>query len=288
MWTNGTTIYQWLNPAIKYTFFPVLKLLYPVGHYFPFYNILWVYFLVSITYRLSHMKWTFYRLKIIEYGHVLTHYLHTHAYVCVCVCVCVYIYIYIYIGIVKAMVFPVVTHGYERWTVKKSVPKNRCVQTLVLSKTLENLDRKEIKLVNPNGNQPWIFTGGPDTDAEVLILWLPGVKSQLTGKGPDAGEDWRQKKRTAEDETVRWHYWLSWHEFKQTPRDGEGQESLACCNHGIAKSQTWLKWQNDAHQAPEHTEGLHPRIPWGWAEPHMCSGQNCYMTLFSKDPQFSP
>ena len=162
---------------------------------------------------------------------------------------------------------------------KKSVPKNWCIQTVVLSKTLENLDSKEIKLVHPNGNQPWVFIGGTDTDDEALILWLPGMKSQLTGKGPDAGEDWRQKKRTAEDEMVRWHHWLSWREFKQTPRDGEGQESLACCNHGVAESQTWLKWQNDAHQAPEHTEGLHPRIPWGWAEPH-----NVFWTELLYDP----
>ena len=162
---------------------------------------------------------------------------------------------------------------------KKSVPKNWCIQTVVLSKTLENLDSKEIKLVHPNGNQPWVFIGGTDTDDEALILWLPGMKSQLTGKGPDAGEDWRQKKRTAEDEMVRWHHWLCWREFKQTPRDGEGQESLACCNHGVAESQTWLKWQNDAHQAPEHTEGLHPRIPWGWAEP-----QNVFWTELLYDP----
>ena len=56
------------------------------------------------------MKWTFYRLKIVEYGYVLAHYLHTYA--------------YIYIGIVKAMVFPVARYGYERWTIKKAVPKN--------------------------------------------------------------------------------------------------------------------------------------------------------------------
>ena len=98
------------------------------------------------------------------------------------------------------------------WTIKKSVPKNWCIRTVVLSKTLEYLDRKEIKPVNPNGNQPWIFTGRTDTEAEALILWLPDVKNQLTGKGPDAGEDWRQKeKRAAEDEMVRWHHWLNWH-----------------------------------------------------------------------------
>ena len=59
---------------------------------------------------------------------------------------------------------------------------------MVLEKTLENpLDGKEIKPVNPKGNQPWIFTGR--TDAEAPILWSPDVKSRLTGKGPDAGKD---------------------------------------------------------------------------------------------------
>ena len=67
-----------------------------------------------------------------------------------------------------------------------------------LEKAFESLlDSKEIKSVNPKGNQPWILTGR--TDAEAPILWLPDVKSQLSGKDPDAGKDWRQKKRAAED-----------------------------------------------------------------------------------------
>ena len=75
--------------------------------------------------------------------------------------------------------------------------------TVVLGKTLESpLDSKEIKLVNPKGNQHWIFIG--KTDAEAPILWPPDVKSQLTGKDPDAGKDWRQKEKgEAEDEIVR-------------------------------------------------------------------------------------
>ena len=66
-------------------------------------------------------------------------------------------------------------------------PKTWCFQTVVLEKTLESpLDCKEIKPVNPKGNQPWIFIGR--TDAEALILWPPDAKSQLIGKDPaDAG-----------------------------------------------------------------------------------------------------
>ena len=94
--------------------------------------------------------------------------------------------------------------------------------TAVLEKTLKSpLDCKEIKPVNPKGNQPWIFTGG--TDAEVPILWPPDVKSQLTGKEPDAGKDWRQEEKgTTEDEMVGWHHWLHGHEFEETLGDSEG------------------------------------------------------------------
>ena len=76
---------------------------------------------------------------------------------------------------------------------------------MVLEKTVESpLDSKEIKPVGPKGNQPWIFIGRIDAEAEAPILWSPDEKSQLIGKGPDAGKDWRQKeKRVAEDEMVR-------------------------------------------------------------------------------------
>ena len=104
------------------------------------------------------------------------------------------------------------------------VPKNRYFWIMVLEKTLESpLDIKEIKLVNPKGNQAWIFFGR--TDAEAPILWLPDVKN------PNAGKDWGQdKKEETEDEMVGWHHWFNGHEFEQTPGDSEGQGSLACCD----------------------------------------------------------
>ena len=76
---------------------------------------------------------------------------------------------------------------------------------MVLEKTLESpLDDKEIKPVNPKGNQSWIFIGRTDAEAEALVFWPPDVKSRLTGKDPDAGKDWGQEeKRVAEDEVVR-------------------------------------------------------------------------------------
>ena len=84
---------------------------------------------------------------------------------------------------------------------ESQVPKNWCFQIVVLEKTLEGLlDIKEIKPVNPKGNQPWIFIGR--TKAEAPILWPLDEKSRLIGKVPDAGKDWRQKKSAAEDERL--------------------------------------------------------------------------------------
>ena len=109
-------------------------------------------------------------------------------------------------------------------------PKNWCFQIVVLEKTLENpLDSKEIKPVDTKGNQPWIFIGRSDAEAETPIFWPPAVKSWLAGKEPDSGKDWRQKEKgTTEDEMVRWHYWLSGHEFEQILWDNGGQRSLLC------------------------------------------------------------
>jgi len=51
------------------------------------------------------------------------------------------------------------------------------------------LESKEIKPFNPKVNQPQIFIGSPNAEAEVEILWLPDVKSRLIRKDPDAGKD---------------------------------------------------------------------------------------------------
>ena len=75
-------------------------------------------------------------------------------------------------------------------------PKNWCFWTVILEKTLESpLDCKEIKPVNPKGNQPWIFIKRTDAEAEAPILWPPDVKSQLIGKDPDTEKDWRQEEK---------------------------------------------------------------------------------------------
>ena len=99
-----------------------------------------------------------------------------------------------------------------------------------VEKTLESpLDCKEIQPVNPKGNQFWIFIERTDAETEASVLWLPDAKSQLLGKDPDAGKDWRQKEKGAADnERVRQYHQLSGHDFEQTPGDSEEQGSLVC------------------------------------------------------------
>ena len=123
--------------------------------------------------------------------------------------------------------------------------KNWCFWTVVLEKTLESpLDSSEIKPINPKGNQSWIFTGRTDAEAEAeaLVLRPSDVKSWLIGKYPDTGKDWRQEEGATEDEMVGWNHRLSGHECEQTLRDGEGQESPACCSPWGRKELNTTEW----------------------------------------------
>ena len=102
---------------------------------------------------------------------------------------------------------------------------------MVLEKSFESpLDSKEIKPVNPKENQPWIFTGRTNAEAEVPILWLPDMKSQLIEKDADAGKDWGQEEKgVTEDEMVAWRHWLNGHESDQTLRDSGGPKYIKIC-----------------------------------------------------------
>ena len=116
-----------------------------------------------------------------------------------------------------------VTGHEESW-----VLKNWCFWTVVLERLKSPLDCKEIKSVNPKGNQPWIFFGRTDAKAETPILWPPDMKNWLIGKDPDVGKDWRQEEKgKKEEEMVGWHHWLNGHEFEQALVVGDGQGSLA-------------------------------------------------------------
>ena len=136
------------------------------------------------------------------------------------------------------MVFLVVMFECESWIIKKTECGKIDVFQLWCWRTLLRVTYcKELKLVNPKGNQSWTFFGR--TDAEVPICWP--LKSWLIGKDPDAGKDWRQEEKwMTEDEIVGWHHWLNAHEFEQTLGDGEGQGSLACYSVWVTKSWAWL------------------------------------------------
>ena len=99
------------------------------------------------------------------------------------------------VHLVKATVFPVVVYRCESWTIKKAEGQR--------TDAFEDLDSTEIKPVDTKGNQPWIFVGRTDAEDETP-LWPPDVKSWLTGRDPDSGNDWRQKEKgTTEDEMIR-------------------------------------------------------------------------------------
>ena len=110
----------------------------------------------------------------------------------------------------------------------------------------ESLDSKEIQPVHPKGNQPWIFTGKIDAEAEAPILWPLDAKGWIIGKAPNAGKDWGQEEKwTTEDEMVGWHYGLDGHEFEQALGVGDGQGGLVCCGSlGCKESDTTeqLNW----------------------------------------------
>ena len=113
------------------------------------------------------------------------------------------------------MVIPVVIYGCESWTIKKAECERISVFQLWYWR-VRPLDCKEVKVVNPKGNQSWIFIRGTDVEAETPVLWPPDAESRLIGKDPDAGKDWRQEEKgTTEDRMIGWHHWLNGHEFEQ-------------------------------------------------------------------------
>ena len=123
--------------------------------------------------------------------------------------------------------------------------KNWCFWTVVLEKTLENpLGCKEIKSVNPKGNQSWIFIGRTDTEA--LILWPPDTKNCFIRKKPDAGKDWRQEEKgTTEDEMATWHHPLNGHESEQALGGAEGQP--VCCSPWDCEMLDMTDWTTNVH-----------------------------------------
>ena len=94
--------------------------------------------------------------------------------------------------------------------------KNWCFRIVELEMTLKSpLNCKEIKPVNPKGNQPWRVIGRTDAETEAPILWPPDAKSRFIGKDPDDGKDWGQEEKGMTDnKMVGWHHQLDGHEFE--------------------------------------------------------------------------
>ena len=138
------------------------------------------------------------------------------------------------------------------------VLKNWYFWTVVMEKTFESpLDCKEIKPVNPEGNQSWISIGRTDAEAETSILWPPDVKNWLTWKDPDAGNNWRwEEKGTTEDEMVGWHHRLNGHEFEEAPGVGDGQGRLVYCS-------PWDCKESDMTEQLNWAEGLWEELSVG-------------------------
>ena len=138
-----------------------------------------------------------------------------------------------------------------------------CRQILYQLSYQESPYSKEIKPVNPKGNQPWIFIGKNDAEAEAPILWPPDVKNWLIGKDPDAGNDWGQEEKgVTENEMAGWHHWLDGHGFERTLGDHEGQGSLECCSpRGHRVRHDWVTEQQPVGQNTHPWSLLHNTYP---------------------------
>ena len=138
--------------------------------------------------------------------------------------------------------------NHKDWT-----PKNCCFWCVVMKKTWESPGLRG-EQTSPTGNQPWIFIGRMDAEAEAPIRWPPNAKSLLIGKDPDAGKDWRQEEKGLTEhkrlDGITDLMDMSLSKLQEMVKD---REVWGAAIHGIIKSQTrlsnwtttklvWLLW----------------------------------------------
>ena len=159
-------------------------------------------------------------------------------------------YRWAYVCLVKAMVFLVVMYRCGSWTIKKAEAKELMLSNFGAGEDPESpLDSKQIKPLNPKGNQPWIFIERTDwcwrCSSNTLATWCkepthwkrPSCWERLRARGEGGWQRMRWldgitgstniNLRVTEDEMVGWHHWLNEHKFEQTLGDSEGQGNVA-------------------------------------------------------------
>ena len=180
-------------------------------------------------------------------------------------------------------------------------PKNWCFWTVML-KTLESpLDCKEIKPVNPEGNQSWIFIGRTDARAEATILWPPDAKKWFIGKDPDVGKDWRQEEKgMTKDEMVWRHHQLYGCEFEPALGVGDGQGILVSCSpwgrkeSDMTERLNWIESEQESRLSTgqEEQSSAESKVPthcrcapgFMWSVDMWCAMQCAIMQLISLNP----
>ena len=155
------------------------------------------------------------------------------------------------VSIVEAMIFPVVTYGYESWTMKKVEQQRIDVfEWWCWRRLLRVPQSKDIKPVKFGGNQPWILIGRTDAEVKVPILWPPDENSRLIGKDSDAGETEGRERRG--QQRMRWldditdaidmNLGKLW-------EMGRNREAWHAAVHRVMKSQTWLGYWQQQHKS---------------------------------------
>ena len=171
------------------------------------------------------------------------------------------------VQLVKAMAFSVVMYGCESWTKKRLSTEELMSSNCVAGEdSWESPALQGDQTVNPKGNQPWIFIGRNDDEAEAPILRPPGGKCQLIRKRTlMLGNIEDRRRRGRQGDIVGWHHRLKGHEFEQTPGDDEGQGSLGCCSPWGCKELDTTEWLSNNHVPPTtqtHTHTLLKTNVW--------------------------